>query len=205
VTTFERFSTQFALTAMLMIVLLAVSVSSSASATVSRFMANGPFTDAFPSCNASGVCAELSVFSGGTSNAPQISIFYVLFLPDGSLFLGSGTIPSENVTNINSKTLTLAPTNTSTIAGFTNIFCDVNGNCTNALGGIVSGTWNQIKIFSSHSTFSIDTHFGPVLMSSHGTSDDFSATDQFSVLGISFQGFGDIGTQHSSQMTITVP
>jgi len=45
-TTCERFS-KFAVIAMLMIVLLAAPVSSSAAATVSHFVANGPFTDAF--------------------------------------------------------------------------------------------------------------------------------------------------------------
>ena len=201
----ERLSTQFALTAMVMIVLLAAPVSSRASATVFHFVANGPFTDAFFTCNASGACAVLSVSSGGNSNAPQAFIFYALFLPSGESFQGFGTIPSENVTSIDSKTLTLAPTDTSTIAGFTNLFCDVNFNCTNAPGGVVSGTWNQTKISSSHSTFSNVSHFGPVQMSNHGSSDNFSAMDQFSVLGTSFQGFGDIGTQHSTQQTVTVP
>jgi hypothetical protein len=145
-TTCERFS-KFAVIAMLMIVLLAAPVSSSAAATVSHFVANGPFTDAFFSCNANGVCAQLAVFSGGSA------IFYALFLPDGSSFQGFGTIPSENVTHIDSQTLTLAPTDASTIdpALFTNLFYDVNFNCTASPGGIVSGTWTRTKLSSSHS------------------------------------------------------
>ena len=91
------FPTQFALIAKLMIVLLAAAVSSSASATVSHFRANGPFTDAFPSCNASGVCAQLSVFSVGSSSA---SIFYSVSLPGGSSFQGFGAIPIANITSI---------------------------------------------------------------------------------------------------------
>jgi hypothetical protein len=187
--------------AMLMIVLLAAPVSSNAAATVSHFVANGPFTDAFFSCNANGVCAQLAVFSGGSA------IFYALFLPDGSSFQGFGTIPSENVTHIDSQTLTLAPTDTSTIdpALFTNLFCDVNFNCTASPGGIVSGTWTRTKLSSSHSVFSTVSHTGPVQTSSKGSMDDFSANAQFSLLGNSFQGPGDIGTQHSTQITVTVP
>jgi hypothetical protein len=108
----ERFSTQFALIAILVIVLLVAPVSSSASAMVSHFVADGPFTDAGLFCNPSGggqICAQLSVFSVGSSTA---SIFYALFLPDGSSFQGFGTIPS------------VAPTDTSTLdpSVFTNTF-----------------------------------------------------------------------------------
>lgn len=131
--------------------------------------------------------------------------FYLLSLPDGSSFQGFGTIPSENVTNIDSKTLTLAPTDTSTIQGFVNIFCHVNGNCTESPGGIVSGTWNQTKLSSSHSITNTVSHSGPVQFVSHGSMDDFSAIAQFSVLGNSFQGSADIGTQHSTQIDVTVP
>jgi hypothetical protein len=129
------------------------------------------------------------------------------FCPMDHLSRVSRTIPSENVTHIDSQTLTLAPTDTSTIdpALFTNLFCDVNFNCTASPGGIVSGTWTRTKFSSSHSVFSTVSHTGPVQTSSHGSMDDFSANAQFSILGDGFQGPGDIGTQHNTQITVTVP
>ena len=163
-TTCGRFPTQFALSAMLTIVLLAAPVSSSAAVPVTHFQANGTFSDVFFSCNASGVCASISVFLGGSSSAPQTFLSYGLFLPSGEFFFGFGTIPNANVTASDSKTLTLATTDTSTIdpSLFTNTFCDVNGNCTDSpnFGGPVSGSWKQIKFVSTHSTFSNITHLG---------------------------------------------
>src|SRR5262245_14984110 len=124
-TTRKRFPTPFILAAMLTIALIVAPVSSSAAVPASRFQANGTFSDVFFTCNAS-VCGALSVFVGGSSAAPQTFVFYELFLPDGSFFFGSGTIPNANVTKNDSKSLTLAPTDTSTIDGFDNEFCDVN-------------------------------------------------------------------------------
>jgi hypothetical protein len=204
--TCEKFPTPFALTAMLTIVLLAAPISSSAAVPVTHFQANGTFSDVFFTCNAS-VCGALSVFLGGSSSAPQTFVFYELFLPDGSFFFGFGTIPNANVTKNDSKSLTLAPTDTSTIAGFTNLFCDVNGNCTESpdFGGIVSGSWTAIKFVSSRFTFSNVTHigqFGTAQFSSTGTSVSFPANAQINVKGNSFTDIGDIGTQHSTQIAI---
>jgi hypothetical protein len=196
-----RFPTPLALAAMLTIVLLAAPASSSAAVPVAHFQANGTFSDVF-SCDASGFCGALSVFLGGISRAPQTFVSYVLLQPTGEMFIGFGTIPNANVTKNDSKTLTLAPTDTSTIEGFTNQFCDVNGICTDVAGGIVSGSWKQIRFFSTHSTFSNVEKFGPIQFISAGTSDDFIATAQFSVLGNSFNDFGDIGTEHNTQVTI---
>ena len=199
----EKALTPSALATVLAIVLLAMPVSSSASVPVTHFQANGTSASVFSCNNVSGVCATVFVSLGGNPNAPQTFLFYDLFLPSGDQFIGFGTIPNADLTVNDSRTLTLS-TDTSTIEGFTNLFCDVNFNCETAAGGVVSGVWKKTNFFSIHSTFSNVDNFKPVLVISNGTGDVFSATAQFSVLGNSFSDIGQIGTQHNTGVTVQV-
>jgi len=88
--------------------------------------------------------------------------------------------------------------------GFVNLFCPAGGfDCFLATGGVISGTWQKVRLFSSHSTFSSTSHYGHLVSTFHGTSDDCSAAVTFSVLGNNFlNGFGDIGTQRNSGISL---
>jgi hypothetical protein len=199
----KKFASSLVPATIFVTVLLAASLSSGASVPVTHFQANGAFADAF-ACNNGNVCGFVSVFLGGSRTAPETFLFYAVSLPSGDQLTGFGLIPNANVTRIGSRTLTLANTDTSQIADFTNLLCDIEFNCISAAGGIVSGTWQRVNFFSNHSTSSSNTRFGNVHFTFNGTFDSSSATSQFSVLGNSFSGTGDIGTSHNTGVTVGV-
>lgn len=192
---------------MIALVLVAGALNSGAATTVFHMNLSGPFAEVF-SCDVNGVCS--SVFVGSLSTpgaAPQWMLFYSLVLPNGDQYFGFGGIPGANVTVKGAASLTLADTDTSVLAtttGFVNLFCPAGGfDCFPATGGVVSGTWQRVPLFSSHSTFSSTFHSGHLLSTFHGTTDDFSATVTFSVLGNNSIGVsGDMGTQHNSGISL---
>jgi len=192
---------------MIALVLVAVPLNSAAATTVFHMNLSGPFADVF-SCDVNGVCS--SVFVGSLSAlgaAPQWMLSYSLILPNGDQYFGFGGIPATNVTVKGATSLTLADTDTSVLAstlGFLNLFCPADGSgCLPATGGVISGTWQRVQLFSNHSTFSSTSHSGHLLSTFHGTADDFSATVTFSVLGNnSIAVLGDMGTQHNSGISL---
>ncbi|HKW67111.1 MAG TPA: hypothetical protein VJP04_07485 [Terriglobales bacterium] len=188
---------------MIALVLVAAPLNSGAATTVFHMNLSGPFAGVF-SCDVNNVCS--SVFVGSLSApgaAPQWMLSYSLILPTGDQYLGFGAIPGANVSLKGAPSLTLADTDTSVLAtttGFVNLFCPAGGfGCFPAAGGVISGTWQRVHLFSNHSTFSSTSHSGHLLSRIHGTADDFSATVTFSVLGYnSIAVIGNMGTQHSS-------
>jgi hypothetical protein len=193
----ETYMRRSVLTAILGFVLLA-SGSSNASV-LSHFVANGAFGNIF-SCNADS-CIEFEVDRGGSSSAPQTSLFYTLFFSTGAQSFGFGSIPNASLSVLDTHTITLN-TDTSTIAGFTNVVCDINLICNPGPGGVISGTWQKIAFFSSRSAFANKVTFGNVFFTSNGTADQVSATVQLTVLGDAFSDVGNIGTNHNTGVTV---
>jgi len=191
---------------MIALVLVAAPLNSGAATTVFHMNLSGSFAEVF-SCDVNSVCS--SVFVGSLSSpgaAPQWMLSYSLVLPNGDQYFGFGGIPGANVTVKGAASLTLAETDTSVLAttmGFVNLFCPAGSDCLPATGGVVSGTWQRVPLFSSHSTFSSTFHSGYLLSTFDGTADDLSATVTFSVLGNnSIAVTGDMGTQHNSGINL---
>jgi hypothetical protein len=192
---------------MIALVLVAAPLNSGAATTVFHMNLSGSFAEVF-SCDVNGVCS--SVFVGSLSSpgaAPQWMLSYSLILPNGDQYFGFGGIPAANVTVKGATSLTLADTDTSVLAtttGFLNLFCPAGGfDCFSATGGVISGTWQRVPLFSNHFTFSSTFHSGHLVSTLHGTADDDSATVTFSVLGNnSIAVTGDMGTQHNSGINL---
>jgi hypothetical protein len=192
---------------MIALVLVAAPLNSGAATTVFHMNLSGPFAEVF-SCDVNGVCSSVFVGSLAAPGAtPQWMMSYSLILPNGDQYFGFGGIPAANVTVKGATSLTLADTDTSALAnttGFLNLFCPAGGfDCFPATGGVISGTWQRVKLFSNHSTFSSTSHSGHLVSTFHGTADDDSAMVTFSVLGNnSIAVLGDMGTQHNSGISL---
>ena len=189
------------------LVLAAAPLDSAAATKAFHMNLSGPFAGVF-SCDVNNVCS--SVFVGSLSSpgaAPQWMLSYSLILPTGDQYLGFGAIPAANVTVKGATSLTLADTDTSVLAstlGFLNLFCPAGGvGCFPGGGGVISGTWQKVHLFSNHSAFSSTSHSGHLLSTLHGNEDDVSATVTFSVLGNNSNAvIGNMGTQHSSGINL---
>src|SRR6266404_4222093 len=195
----ETYTRGSVLPAILGVVLLASVNGKALVIPVIHFQANGAFGQV-TSCDAS-TCVFVSVTIGGPSNSPQTFLYYDLSnFVTGAESFGYGFIPNANV-SVGALGVVTVNADTSTIADFTNLVCDVNG-CSPGRGGVISGTWQKVNFFSQRNTSEAQTTYPNARYIVNGTTDQISAIAQGTALGVAFSDAGTIGTNHNTTVIV---
>jgi hypothetical protein len=179
------------------------------------FHANGAFANVVPHCSGPtfSECFSVSVSTSSVNGPTFLSYDHFIFDPNtgGPLqdTFGFGTIPNSAF-QLHGTTDSLN-VDTSTVAGFFNLFCTFDPNtgvptCNSIPGGVVTGTWTVItNLDTTHITGTV-TVTSPGLKSVFtGTSDSHAALASVNILGAaSPNSTGSVGTNHNTSISVQV-
>lgn len=153
---------------------------------------------------------NLQVNRGQTSGgAPSTFLFFDVFtfaFPIESSTIGFGEIPNTALKGDSTAHLTLA-VDTSQVSGFQVQTCTFNfvtftGGCQSGPFGPIQVDWQQTNQFSNQIVSHEQFEFLHFTMIQDVNSANSSALSQISYLGTPFSGFGGIGVEHLTTISI---